>query len=83
MQTRADMTLLRFVATCPNQLWCLTVHGQLLLQRMETVASEKAEVEEKLKESEYTRACYRRDLESSENELSILKGSFVRRSLAR
>lgn len=44
--------------------------------------SEKIEVEEKLNESEYIRACYRRDLEISKNELSVLKGVFVRRRLA-
>jgi hypothetical protein len=31
---------------------------------------EKAEIEEKLKESEYTRANYRRDFESSQHELT-------------
>ena len=38
---------------------------------------EKAEIEEKLKESEYTRANYRRDFESSQHELTLLRNSVV------
>lgn len=39
--------------------------------------SGKAELEEKLKESEYTRTHYRRDLEHSQDELDALQKSLV------
>ena len=41
---------------------------------------EKAEIEEKLKESEYTRANYRRDFESSQHELTLLRNSVVQQA---
>lgn len=41
---------------------------------------EKANIEEKLKESEYTRANYRRDFESSQHELTLLRNSVVQQA---
>ena len=47
---------------------------------MKLTLLEKAELEEKLKESDYTRANYRRDFERSQHEVALLKNSAVRQT---
>lgn len=69
----------KYVWSCLSQPQCL-INRQRILEQMKLTLLEKAEVEEKLTESEYTRANYRRDFESSQHELALLKNSAVRQT---
>lgn len=71
------MISLKYVQVLPLQAFDRTKRRQSLLEQMSILSSEKSNLEEQLKESQYVRSNYRRDYEKCNSELATLKNSVV------